>query len=160
MANISEKLNEAFNIQIREELESGYIYLGMSAWFSERSLDNLAAWFDKQAAEEFAHAMKFKSHILERGGTVHYHALAEQKQDWTNILEIVEAALAHEQYITQKIVDLYELAQELKEYSSYHLLHWFIEEQVEEEDNVGSLIDKYKGYKGDFNFDHHVKRTE
>ena len=80
MANISEKLNEAMNDQIKEELESAYIYLGMAAWFEERSLDNLAAWFDKQAEEEFEHAMKFKAHILERGGTVHYHALAEQKQ--------------------------------------------------------------------------------
>ena len=81
MANISEKLNEAFNNQIREELESGYIYLGMAAWFEGRRLNNLALWFTKQAQEEFSHAMKFKAHILERGGSVHYQALAEQKQD-------------------------------------------------------------------------------
>ncbi|MCE7741956.1 MAG: ferritin [Candidatus Heimdallarchaeota archaeon] len=160
MANISEKLNEAFNIQIREELESGYIYLGMAAWFEERSLGNLATWFDKQAAEEFAHAMKLKSHILERGGSVHYQALAEQKQDWNSIMEIVEATLEHEQHITKKIIELYELAQDLKEYSSYPLLLWFIEEQVEEEDNASSLIDKLKGYKNDFNFDHHIERVE
>ena len=160
MPEISEKLNEAFNNQIREELESAYVYLGMAAWFEERTLDNLANWFKIQAEEEFAHAMKFKDHIIERGGHVHYQALAEQKQDWTNILEILEAAKAHEIHITGTITKLFDLAQELKEYSSYHLLHWFIEEQVEEEDNISSLIDKYKGYKNDFNFDHHVKRSE
>ena len=160
MANISEKLNEAMNIQIREELDSGYLYLGMAAWFEERSLNNLAAWFDSQAEEEFEHAMKFKTHILERGGTVHYYALSEPKQDWNNILEILEASLEHEKYITQKIIDLHELAKELKEYSSNFLIQWFLEEQVEEEDNVGGLIDKYKGYKNDFNFDHHVKRGD
>ena len=160
MANISEKLNEAMNNQIKEELESAYIYLGMAAWFEERSLINLAAWFDKQAEEEFEHAMKFKTHILERGGTVHYQALAEQKQDWTNVLEILEAAYEHEKYITDKIVKLHEIAKELKEYSSNYLIQWFLEEQVEEEDNVSGLIDRYKGYKNDFNFDHHVKREE
>ena len=160
MAKISEKLNEAFNIQIKEELESAYIYLGMAVWFEERTLDNLANWFKLQADEEFAHAMKFKAHILERGGSVHYQALAEQKQDWTNIMEILEAAYAHEKYITDKIIGLQKLANELKEYSSIFLIQWFLEEQVEEEDNITSLIDKYKGYKNDFNFDHHVKRTD
>ncbi|MHA1305102.1 MAG: ferritin, partial [Candidatus Heimdallarchaeaceae archaeon] len=150
MAKISEKLNEAFNNQIKEELESAYIYLGMASWFSERALDNLADWFHAQAEEEFAHAMKLKDHIIERGGHVHYQPISEQKQDWKNIQEILEAAYEHEKYITAKIIELYELAKELQEYSSYHLLHWFIEEQVEEEDNTSSLIDKYKGYKNDF----------
>lgn len=160
MAKISEKLNEAFNAQIKEELESAYLYLGMAVWFEERTLDNLANWFKMQAEEEFAHTMKFKSHIIERGGTVHYPALAEQKQDWTNIMEILEASYAHEKYITEKIIGLHDSIRELKEYSSIYLIQWFLEEQVEEEDNISSLIDKYKGYKNDFNFDHHVKRVE
>lgn len=160
MANISEKMNEALNKQIGEELESAYIYLGMANWFEERTLVKLADWFENQAKEEFAHAMKFKSHILERGGKVHYPELREQKQDWANIMEILEATLEHEQFITGKINELYELAQEIKEYSTLPLLLWFIEEQVEEEDNAMALIDRYKGYKNDFNFDHHVVREE
>ncbi|MHA1223993.1 MAG: ferritin-like domain-containing protein, partial [Candidatus Heimdallarchaeaceae archaeon] len=63
-------------------------------------------------------------------------------------------------YITGKIVEIFELAKSLKEYSSYSLFNWFLEEQVEEEDNTSSLIDKYKGYKNDFNFDHHISREE
>jgi len=160
MANISEKMNESLNKQIGEELESAYIYLGIANWFEERTLVNLADWFTNQAKEEFAHAMKFKSHILERGGKVHYPELREQKQDWSNIMEILEATLEHEQFITSKINELYELAQEIKEYSTLPLLLWFIEEQVEEEGNVMALIDKFKGYKNEFNFDHHVTRVE
>lgn len=160
MANISEKLNNAFNAQIKEELESAYLYLGMAVWFEERTLDNLADWFKMQAEEEFAHTMKFKSHIIERGGTAHYPALAEQKQDWTNIMEILEASYTHEKYITEKITELHNIAKEIKEYSSNYLIQWFMKEQVEEEDNISGLIDKYKGYKNDFNFDHHVTRVE
>ncbi|MCG3224452.1 MAG: ferritin, partial [Candidatus Heimdallarchaeota archaeon] len=77
---------------------------------------------------------------------------------WSNIMEILETTLGHEQFITGKINELYELAQEIKEYSSIPLLLWFIEEQVEEEDNAMALIDRYKGYKNDFNFDYHVVR--
>ena len=52
MAKISEKLNDAFNAQIKEELESAYLYLGMAVWFEERTLDNLANWFKMQAEED------------------------------------------------------------------------------------------------------------
>ena len=158
MAQIGEKLNNEFNDQVKEELESAYIYLAMSAWFAERTLNNLAAWFNKQAEEEFEHAMKFVNYILETGGSVKYETLKEPKQDYENILEIVEAAYAHEKYITKRIHHLYEVAQDEKELSSFPLLLWFLEEQVEEEDQTAALIDKYKGYRNDFNFDHHVKR--
>ncbi|NPD90200.1 MAG: ferritin [Asgard group archaeon] len=158
MAQIGEKLNKEFNDQVREELDSAYIYLAMSAWFAERTLNNLANWFNKQAGEEYEHAMKFVNYILETGGSVNYEALKEPKRDYENILEIIEAAYEHEKYITKRIHHLYQVAQEEKELSAYPLLLWFLEEQVEEEDQTAALIDKYKGYKNDFNFDHHVKR--
>ncbi|MHA1954789.1 MAG: ferritin [Candidatus Heimdallarchaeaceae archaeon] len=158
MSQIGEKLNKEFNDQVKEELESAYIYLAMSAWFAERTLDNLATWFNKQAAEEFEHAMKFVNYIVETGGSVKYETLKEPKRDYENILEIVEAAYEHEKYITKRIHKLYEIAQEEKELSALPLILWFIEEQVEEEDQTSALIDKYKGYRNDFNFDHHVKR--
>ena len=160
MANISEKLNEEYNIQVKEELESGYIYLAMSAWFAERTLNNLAAWFHKQAEEEFEHAMKFVNYILDTGGKVEYAELKKPKGDFNNILEILEAAYEHEKYITGRIHHLYEVASELKEYSAFPMLHWFLDEQIEEEEQTAALIDMYKGYVNDFNFDHHIKRED
>jgi len=160
MAKIGEKLNKEFNDQVKEELESGYIYLAMSAWFAERTLNKLAAWFSKQAEEEFAHAMKFVNYILDSGGSIQYKELKEPKRDYANILEVLEATYEHEKYITGRIHHLYEIAQEEKEYSAYPILHWFLDEQVEEEEQSAALIDKYKGYRNDFNFDHHVNREE
>ncbi len=157
MAQIGEKLNKEFNDQVREELESAYIYLAMSAWFAERTLNKLAAWFAKQAEEEFEHAMKFVNYILDTGGSVKYETLKEPKRDYDNILEILETADHHEKYITKRIHHLYNVAQEEKELSAFPLLLWFLEEQVEEEEQTAALIDMYKGYKNDFNFDH-VKR--
>ena len=160
MAEISEKMVKALNEQIKKELESAYIYLGMSSWFAERTLNNLAKWFDLQAKEEFEHAMKFANHIMERGGHVEWMDISKPKQDWENILQILEAGLEHERYITAEIEKLYELANELKEYGCLHVLKWFIEEQVEEEDSFMAIIDKYNGYHNDFNFDHHLKRED
>ena len=160
MAQIGERLNKEFNEQLKEELESGYIYLAMSAWFGERTLNKLAAWFHKQAEEEFEHAMKFANYILDTGGSVHYKELKEPKRDYENILEVLETAYEHEKFITGRIHHLYEVAKEEKEYSAFPFLHWFLDEQIEEEEQSSALIDMYKGYKNDFNFDHHVKREE
>lgn len=160
MALISEEMNKALNNQIREELDSGYLYLGMSFWFKERSYHNLANWYYVQAQEEYVHAKKFMDYIIEAGGTVELQALKKPKSDWKNFKEILEAGLAHEKYITGKIEELWKLAEKLSELQPRSMLTWFIDEQIEEEANAQELIDTYEGYKNDQLFDHHTHRAE
>jgi ferritin len=50
--------------------------------------------------------------------------------------------LKHEQHITQCINDLVDLAEELKDRATYNFLQWYIDEQVEEEENDREIIDK------------------
>jgi ferritin len=52
---IGERLNDAINEQIKNELESYYIYLSMAAWFHSRSLDGMGHWMRCQAHEEMIH---------------------------------------------------------------------------------------------------------
>ncbi|MFZ3045733.1 MAG: ferritin-like domain-containing protein, partial [Desulfatirhabdiaceae bacterium] len=67
---IGNRLKTAMNEQIKNELESYYIYLSMAAWFHSKSLDGMAHWMRCQAHEEMIHAMKFFDHIIDRGGKV------------------------------------------------------------------------------------------
>ena len=67
---IGKKLRDAMNEQVKNELESYYIYLSMAAYFHSTNLDGMAHWMRCQAHEEMVHAMKFFDHILERGGKV------------------------------------------------------------------------------------------
>lgn len=160
MALISKKMNDALNNQIKEELESGYLYLGMSFWLEEKAFHNLAEWYYEQAKEEYKHAKKFMDYIVETGGTVELKELIKPKSDWKSIKEIIDAGLAHEKHITGKIVELWKLAEEIKELQVRSLLQWFIDEQVEEEANAEELIMKYDGFKSDMLFDHHTHRAE
>ena len=41
---IGERLNNAINEQIKNELESYYIYLSMAAWLHSKSLDGMGHW--------------------------------------------------------------------------------------------------------------------
>ena len=160
MALISEKMNEALNDQIKEELESGYLYLSMSFWLQEKAFSNLANWYYIQAEEEYVHAKKFIDYIIEAGGTVELLELKKPKADWKSIKEIIDAGLAHEKHITKCIEDLWKLMEKLGELQPRSLLTWFIDEQIEEEANAQELIDRYEGFKNDQLFDHHTHRGE
>ncbi len=160
MALISDKMNEALNEQIKEELESGYLYLSMSFWLQEKAFGNLAQWYYVQAQEEYEHAKKFIDYILEAGGTVKLKELKKPKSDWESIKEIITAGLAHEKHITGKIEELWKLMEKLEELQPRSMLTWFIDEQIEEEANAQELIDKYTGFKNDQLFDHHTHRAE
>jgi len=116
----------------------------MVAYFEEKNLPGFAKWFRLQAEEEKEHAMKFFDFLIERGGRVKLGALAEPKAEWTSSMNAFEEVLKHEQFISASINTLYELALAEKDYPSQILLHWFINEQVEEESNANEIIQKLK----------------
>jgi ferritin len=138
----------ALNDQIHHELESAYIYLSMSAYFTAESLPGFAQWMKTQFDEEMIHAFKFYTFILTRGERVVLQPIEAPPADYGSALEAFEKALAHEQKITSDIHKLYKLATEENDYPSLSMLQWFIDEQVEEEENVGAVVDDLKRVQG------------
>lgn len=141
---MNEKIEAAFNEQINEELFSSYIYLAMAAHFEAMNLDGFTNWMKLQAQEELHHAMRLFNHINRRGGRVILKAIGEPPVDFGTPLEVFEKALAHEQHITGCIHKLYGIAVEEKDYPAQTELQWFIDEQVEEEENTGRVVDLLK----------------
>ncbi len=133
---ITKKMEAALNEQIREELGSAYLYLSMAAYFAHEGWDGMAGWMRVQAQEEQGHALRIFDHIVERGGRVKLHALAEPQATWASPLAAFQAAYKHEQYITGRIHGLVELAQKEKDHAAAVMLQWFVTEQVEEEDQA------------------------
>lgn len=139
---MSEKMLNALNEQVREELFSAYLYQSMSAFSEFKGLKGMAHWMDMQAKEEMIHARKFYDYILERGGMVKLDAIKAPHNDFGTPLEIFQDALKHEEYITGRINDLVDLATELKDHATFSMLQWFVNEQVEEEATASEMIDK------------------
>ena len=67
---MNERVLDAFNDQINEELYSSYVYLAMAAHFEAMNLEGFTNWMKLQAQEELAHAMRLFDHINRRGGRV------------------------------------------------------------------------------------------
>jgi ferritin len=136
---IGERLLNAMNDQIKNELESYYLYLSMAAYFHKTSLDGMAHWMRCQAHEELNHVMKFFDHIIDRGGSVELKDLVQLKTDWSSPAEAFHDAYKHEQFISAKIDALITIAREEKDYASEPLLAWFLDEQIEEEATSGKV---------------------
>ncbi len=130
----------ALNKQIRAELQSAYLYLAMSAHFSEQSLDGFAKWMRIQGREEVDHAMRLYAHVLETGGHVRLEALEAPPAKFGSPLDIFRAALAHEKKVTKMIHDLFDLARARNERATELVLQWFVTEQVEEEESAGKAV--------------------
>ncbi len=141
---INPKMEAALNSQINEEFYSSFLYLSMSAYFESVSLTGFAHWMGIQAQEEHAHAMKFYTYLIQKGGKVNLRAVAEPKTKWDSVLNVFEDTYEHEQKITLLIDNLVNLAIEVKDHASNSFLQWFVTEQVEEESNVTKIIDELK----------------
>ncbi|MCK9244991.1 MAG: ferritin [Candidatus Marinimicrobia bacterium] len=141
---LSKKLFKAFNDQIKHELESAYLYAAMVAWFKSENFDGMAHWMEVQSNEEVEHARKFFDHIFDRGNVVQLQPLNVLANKWDSPLAAFTAAYEHEQFVTGKINELMTLAKAEKDYAAEVFLHWFVEEQVEEEDSTLKIVELLK----------------
>lgn len=141
---LSPKMEKALNDQVNAEMFSAYLYLAMVAYFQDKNLPGFANWMTVQNQEETFHAMKFFNYISERGGRVTLEAIDKPQFEWASPLDAMEAAHKHEAYISARINDLVNLAIEEKDHASNSFLRWFVDEQVEEEDNVNTVVQKLR----------------
>ena len=145
---LSDKMQNALNVQIQEELQSAYVYLAMSAESNRLGLPGFANWFKMQYGEELAHADRFFNYILERNGEVELLALDKPEINGETPLSLFEKALAHEQHITRCIFGLKDLAREESDHATDVFLEWFVNEQVEEEASAQEVIDQLRLVEG------------
>ena len=141
---LNKKLEEALNAQINAEFWSAYLYLSMSSDMSDKGMAGVANWFAIQFKEEQDHAMKFFNYVISRGGKVTLKPIEKVDTEWKSPLAAFEQTLQHEEKVTSLINDLYALAEQEKDYATKSMLKWFIDEQVEEEENAKAIIDTLK----------------
>lgn len=145
---LSKKMQDAINAQIQAELYSAYLYLAMSAYCEDVNMPGYAHWMRVQTQEEMEHAMKFYHYVFERGGRVILEAIEQPPVEFESIRAVAAQVYEHEQHVTHLIHQLYEQAVAEKDYASQVFLQWYIDEQVEEEDNARTILDYVKMAQG------------
>ncbi len=145
---LKEKMEKALNEQINKELYSSYLYLSMCAYAQTLGLPGVANWMKVQANEELTHANKFFDYIIERNGKVTLSAIESVPNEFGSVIEMFEKTLDHERYVTDSINKLMDISIEVSDHATRSMLMWFVDEQVEEEANVQTILDQLKLVEG------------
>ena len=141
---LNEKIEKALNEQINAEMWSAYLYLSMAAYCHHIGQPGMASWFEVQFCEEQDHAKILFNYINSRNGRVELKPIEAVPTEWKSILDVFESTLHHEQKVTAMINKLYALTHESNDFATQSMLKWFIDEQVEEEENAQTIIDNLK----------------
>ena len=139
---MNERIEKALNDQVQAEFYSFYLYLAVASYFTTVHLDGFAHWMRVQSEEELLHALKIVDFLNDRGGAVRLQALDAPPSEWQSPVAAIEAVLRHEQHITARIDDLVGIAEEVRDRPATVLLHWFVNEQVEEEATADTLFNQ------------------
>jgi ferritin len=158
---IPSKTLTELNRQLNYELSAAHAYLALSIWCGNRSLKGFAGFFAKQAGEEREHAGKLIQHVQDRGDAPELAAIPAPRQNFKSLLEVVAQAQTMEQSNTKGINAVFEAAVADKDYPAQVLMHWFINEQVEEEAWAAELVDRVQGATcagSQLDLDRHVEK--
>lgn len=145
---ISKKLHNAINEQINAELWSAYLYLSMSLDAEAKGHKGVANWFFIQFKEEQDHARIFMNYLNSQDVKVELKPIAEVPVKWESVLDMFKDTLNHEKKVTALIHNLAHIANDDKDFASVNRLNWFIDEQVEEEENARDMIAACEAVEG------------
>ncbi len=137
---ISEKINNIINEQINKEFYSGYLYLSMSAHLKELGLFGFASWTKIQAKEEVEHGLKLFDYLLERNSFVTLKQIKTPEFEFNGVLSIFNHIYEHEKSITSSVMQIAKAAEEECDRTTVTFMDWFINEQIEEEQDVKNII--------------------
>lgn len=142
------KVYQAFNEQIQAEFYSAYMYLAMSLDMEAKNFKGMAHWLNKQYEEEREHALRLVKFLQDRGEKPELLPIEMPAADYGTPLELFRKTYEHEKYVTARIHAMYALAVEENDYAAQTHLHWFIDEQVEEEAAASEIVAKLEMING------------
>ncbi len=140
---LKENILKALNDQVVKEFQSAYIYRSMASDMKNANYDGYAHWLMKQYEEEVEHGEKIIAYIEDRDDVAEFGQINAITQHFDCPLAVAEAALAHEQYVSESIRAIFNLARAEGDLETEVFLQWFISEQVEEEANATEVRDKF-----------------
>lgn len=139
---LSKNIEAALNIQIRIEAESSQIYLSMACWAEIHGLEGIARFMYTQSDEERTHMLKLVKYVNERGGHAQITELKAPKTSFGTFREVFEELYKHEVFVSESINELVHITLGERDYATHNFLQWYVAEQIEEEAQAKTILDK------------------
>ena len=156
----TKRLTDAFNEQIKAEMWSANLYSSMAIYFQSMGLAGCAHWMKKQAEEELEHANKLIEFGVTRGGEMKISPIDAVPGTWAEPKAVFEHVYKHECHVSELIDNLMDVAIAENDKATQEFLRWFVNEQVEEEENAQAILDKFNvfGVHGLYCGDHDLAK--
>ncbi|MCQ2738648.1 MAG: ferritin [bacterium] len=139
---ISTTINNALNEQINKEFYSGYLYLSISAYLKQLGYEGIASWLRQQAKEEVEHGLKIFDYLIECNSFVTLKQIRTPDFVYNGLLSVFSLIYEHEKEITNAVMSVAKQAEDECDRTTLNFIDWFIEEQVQEEENVKNIVKK------------------
>lgn len=130
--------------QVNLELHASLVYMQMAAHLANNKVarSGFARFFRDQSTEEREHAQKLVDYVNLRGGTVSaVNVDMPSTATWMSVLDALQAALALEHRVTNRLHELHRLADDNHDPQMADFLEQeFLSEQVRSIDQLQRLI--------------------
>jgi len=146
---ISKQLEKALQQQVEKESYSSAFYLSMASWMDQQGYEGTALFLYRQSDEERAHMLKIFHFINENDGHAMVPKVEEPPAKFKDYLTCFKQVLEQEQAVTRSIHELVTLAMKEKDHAANNFLQWYVSEQMEEETQIKSILNKLKIIGGD-----------
>ena len=127
--------------QIGNEFSAHALYMGISIYFERQSLRRWGKLFRDQAIEEAQHGQKIIDFLIDNEVDFDMPAIKAMSSRFTSPLDAAQRALRSERDVAEQFDVMAAKALSNGDHRSHQFLQWFIEEQVEEEAKIQSVID-------------------
>lgn len=141
---ISKNINDSINEMISIELTAVKQYMAIGARFKEMGYDNIGNHFLMESSEEQNHALKIINYLIRVGAEIKFLGDKKFKHEFKNAEEMIETALTMETDYYKFQNDLMNTVKEAKDNLTENFLTWFLENQVEEINELHDLLTKMK----------------
>jgi ferritin len=127
--------------QIGSEFAAHALYMGISIYFDRQSLRGWGKFFRDQAVEEAQHATKIMDFLTANEIEFDLPAVKAVSTRFKSALDAAERAFESERAVAAQFHAMAAKALSNGDHRSHQFLQWFIEEQVEEEAKLQSVVD-------------------
>lgn len=138
---IDSDLRKLLIAQIGNELAAHQLYMAIAVYFDRRSLKRWGKLFRDQAIEEAQHAQKIMDFLIDNEIDFDLPALKSTSTRFESALAAARRALKSEKDVAAQFDRMAAVAAAAGDHRGHQFLQWFIEEQVEEEAKLQSIVD-------------------
>jgi ferritin len=114
----------------------------MASWAEIQGLQGVSEFMYAQSDEERMHMLKLFQYINERGGHSIASEISAPAVEFGSFKEMFQTLFEHELFVSKSINELVHISLEEKDYATHNFLQWYVAEQIEEEAQARTILDK------------------